>query len=268
MASLFPQQKLKINFCSPREMLELPGIDSDMCDKILNMREHKDNITAQDLLIPELLDVVDFEPYCREGQDTSYGIPSDPLMPILSRVNDTIANATLTSPQRYEQPQNIPQRWVGNDGRNDGSKRWGRAMGQVQSGRVPLQPPQGSPRFPPQYRDPIREAIPQDRRATSAYTGYMPYDNTGYKPYDNTGYKPYDNRPAMVPMVKMEPQMYQPTFQPIPQADLGAYDTSNRPYFLAQSIPYQGRSQFWTSPATTCHQFQKLIRPIDKISLF
>ena len=98
MASLFPQQKLKINFCSPREMLELPGIDSDMCDEILNLREQQGNITVQDLawvksliLTPELLDVVDFEPYYREGQDTSYGIPSDPLMPILSRVNDAIA---------------------------------------------------------------------------------------------------------------------------------------------------------------------------------
>ena len=151
----------------PRFDLELPGIDSDMCDEILDLREHQGNITVQDLaqvesliLTPELLDVVDFEPYCREGEDTSYGIPSDPLMPILSRVNDTIANATLTGPQRYEQPQNIPQRWVENDGREDGSKRRGRAMGQVQSGRAPLQPPQGSPLFPPQYRDPITEAIP------------------------------------------------------------------------------------------------------------
>ena len=127
-------------------------------------------------------------------------------------------------------------------------------MGQVQSGRVPLQPPMGSPCFPTQYRDPYREAIPQDRWATSAYTGYKPYDSTGYKPYDhtgykpydNTGYRPYDNRPAMVPMVKMEPQRemptFQPTFQPIPQADLGAYETGNRPYFQAQSIPYQGQT--------------------------
>ena len=57
-------------------------------------------------------------------------------------------------------------------------------------------------------------------------TGFRPYDNTGYKPYDNTGYRPYDNRPAMVPMVKMEPQREMPTFQltfqPIPQADLSA----------------------------------------------
>ena len=103
---------------------------------ILNLREQQGNITVQDLarvksliLTPELLDVVDFEPYYREDQDTSYGISSDPLMPILSRVNDAIANATLTGPHRYEQPQNIPQRWVGNDGRDDGSKRRGRAMG-------------------------------------------------------------------------------------------------------------------------------------------
>ena len=86
----------------PRFDLELPGIDSDMCDEILNLRKHQGNITVQDLarsksliLTPELLDVVDFEPYCREGQDTSYGIPSDPLMQILSRVIGTIANATL-----------------------------------------------------------------------------------------------------------------------------------------------------------------------------
>ena len=104
----------------PRFDLELPGINNDMCDEILNLREHHGNITVQDsarvkslILTPELLDVVDFEPYCREGQDTSYGIPSDTLMPILSQVNDNIANATLTGPQRYEQPQNIPQRWVG-----------------------------------------------------------------------------------------------------------------------------------------------------------
>ena len=56
----------------------------------------------------------------------------------------------------------------------------------------------------------------------------------------------------MVPMVKMEPQRemptFQPTFQPIPQADLGAYETGNRPYFQAQSIPYQGRSNFGQAP--------------------
>lgn len=98
--------KVKINFCAPRELLSLPGIGRSLCDAILDLRESKGNIKLEDLaqvkhlqLSLNLVERLDFEPYeplpqASPTSDSSRKTQDD----MLSRVDQAIASSNLRGP--------------------------------------------------------------------------------------------------------------------------------------------------------------------------
>ena len=62
-------QRVKVNFCSPRELMSLPGVGRKTCNKLLEIRETKGNIDELSLYSlhlrnnDELFGLIDFEPY-------------------------------------------------------------------------------------------------------------------------------------------------------------------------------------------------------------
>lgn len=101
--------KVKINFCAPRELLSLPGIGRNLCDAILDLRESKGNIKLEDLaqvkhlqLSLNLVERLDFEPYepfpqASFASDASRKNQDD----MLSRVDQAIASSNLRGPPSY-----------------------------------------------------------------------------------------------------------------------------------------------------------------------
>lgn len=101
--------KVKINFCAPRELLSLPGIGRSLCDAILDLRESKGNIKLEDLaqvnhlkLSLNLVERLDFEPYeplpsTSPASDQSRKNQDD----MLSRVDQAIASSNLRGPPSY-----------------------------------------------------------------------------------------------------------------------------------------------------------------------
>ena len=99
------QNKIKINFCAPTELLHLPGIGKNLCDAILDLRESKGNLRMEDLaqvrhlnVTPQLLQRIDFEPYDLESSEISQ---SEQIMPMLSRIDQAIANVNLRVPPAH-----------------------------------------------------------------------------------------------------------------------------------------------------------------------
>ena len=96
--------KVKINYCSPRELMNLPGIGRALTDAILNLRDRLGNIKPEDLeqiqylsVTQTLLDQIDFEPYAPPG--TINPISSTVTMnPMASTVDQVIAKSSLAGP--------------------------------------------------------------------------------------------------------------------------------------------------------------------------
>ena len=96
--------KVKINYCSPRELMNLPGIGRALTDAILNLRDRLGNIKPEDLeqiqylsVTQTLLDQIDFEPYAPTG--TINPISSTVTMnPMASTVDQVIAKSSLAGP--------------------------------------------------------------------------------------------------------------------------------------------------------------------------
>ena len=91
--------KLKINYCVPREFLGLPGIGKSLCDALFDPRENKGNISLEDLVhlkhlqvTSQLLDSIAFEPYDERGPE---GPRPEEMM---SRVVQLISNSKLRGP--------------------------------------------------------------------------------------------------------------------------------------------------------------------------
>ena len=92
--------KVKINYCSPRELMNLPGIGRALTDAILNLRDRLGNIKPEDLeqiqylsVTQTLLDQIDFEPYAPPG--TINPISSTVTMnPMASTVDQVIAKSS------------------------------------------------------------------------------------------------------------------------------------------------------------------------------
>ncbi|MEW8340210.1 MAG: hypothetical protein AB2708_10220, partial [Candidatus Thiodiazotropha taylori] len=94
--------KVKINYCAPRELLSLPGVGRNLSDAILDLRDSKGNLCLEDLaqvrylnVTPELIAMIDFEPYDANPLPSS---EQDPTMPMISRVDQAIASSNLRGP--------------------------------------------------------------------------------------------------------------------------------------------------------------------------
>ena len=158
--------KLKINYCAPREFLKLPGIGKSLCDALFDLRESKGNISLEDLVhlkhlqvTSQLLDSIDFEPYDERGPE---GPRPEEMM---SRVDQLIRNSRLRGPPpQYLTPPTPNQ------------------MGQPSSGFNPhLAPPtsnqmgQPSSGFNPYLTPPTSNKIGQTSSGVNPQQGYDSY---------------------------------------------------------------------------------------------
>ena len=103
--------KVKINFCAPRELMSLPGIGRQLCDSIMDLREAKGNITLDDLVRVKYLQVteqlvakLDFEPY-QVGPSTDTSTED-----VYARIGQAINNSRLRGPPSQYQPPLTPSR--------------------------------------------------------------------------------------------------------------------------------------------------------------
>ena len=63
-------ERVKINYCGPRELCNLPGIGRNLSDAICDLRDSKGDLTPDDLsqvkhlhVTQALLDKIDFQPF-------------------------------------------------------------------------------------------------------------------------------------------------------------------------------------------------------------
>lgn len=135
-------EKVRINFCAPRELLNLKGVGRNICDAILDLRDSKGNLRLEDLALvkhlhvtQELLDRLDFEPYIPNAQ-SSAGADSASSDPLSSRIDQAIAASNLKGPpSQYLTPP--PPIFQG------GFSSQAQALGQANPGFVP--PPSSMP---------------------------------------------------------------------------------------------------------------------------
>ena len=129
-------EKVKINYCGPRELAMLPGIGRTLAETILDLRDAKGDLTLDDLVhvkhlhvTPQLIDKLDFRPF--EENEEEDGYLGSGANDMAARVDQAIQNSKLKGPpaQYLTQPPTGAEQLPSSYGAYPGS------MGQLGSGQ-------------------------------------------------------------------------------------------------------------------------------------
>ena len=192
-------EKVKINFCAPRELMSLPGIGRSLCDTVLDLRESKGNIKLEDLihikhlqLSSNLLEKLDFEPYQAVLQASSESEVSKKNQNMSSRIDEAIASSNLRGPPlHYLTPptsSNLRRGQGTTQSSGPPTSGYGPSQGYISYPADPAMGPLGQPTsgYGPPQGSTSHPADPKMGSSGQSTSGYDPPQGYTFYPADPT----------------------------------------------------------------------------------